>query len=144
MHTLLRDAATGAWLGLLVFGVGGRVVMRAIATMTDVPGAFTLGGTFTVLACGVGAGLGGAALHAIARAAAGRLAGGRAWVRLALFAALLALVTARGLNGSPTRPALLFWPLVALFAVLFARRAARRGRARPPRVDTAPRALSPL
>jgi hypothetical protein len=78
-----------------------------------------------VLACGAGAGLAGALLHAASRAAADRAAPGRLWVRHLLFATLLTFVTARGLHGSPPGPSVLFWPLVAIYAVLFARAVAR-------------------
>ena len=124
-RALLRDATHGAWLGLLVLGVGGRAVMRGIALATGQAPALNVGGTLTVLAAGVGAGVAGALLHAVARAVAARVAGGRAWVRLAIFAALLALVTARGLHGSPAATAAWFWPLVALYGALFVRIVAR-------------------
>jgi len=51
-------------------------------------------------------------------------------VRVALFAALLALVTARGLHGSPAGPAAAFWPLVLGYGVWLDRALARRARAR--------------
>ena len=90
--------------------------MRVIALASGAPGAFTMGGTATVLAAGAGAGVAGALLHALSRAAA-RCAGGRAWVRLLIFALLLGLVTARGLRGSPAASSALFWPLVALYGL---------------------------
>ncbi|GLC24659.1 hypothetical protein [Roseisolibacter agri] len=131
-RALLHEVLLGTWIGLLVLGVGGRAVMRAIALATDAPRALTLGGTVTVLAAGAAAGAAGAVLHAVSRAVAARGAGGRTVVRLVLFAALLALVTARGLHGSPAAPARAFWPLVALYGVLFARavRARRAGDSR--------------
>lgn len=125
-RALLHELLLGTWLGLLVLGVGGRAAMRTIALATDAPRALTVGGTVTVLAAGAAAGAAGAVLHALSRAVAARGAGGRSVVRVVLFAALLALVTARGLHGSPSTPALAFWPLVLLYGILFVRAVARR------------------
>ena len=128
MAARLREVALGAGLGLLFLGVGGRVAMRMVAVALGQPPALALGGTLTVVAAGVAAGIAGALLHAISRAAATRLVGagarrdgdrahGATWVRvvrLTLFAVLLALVTARGLRGSPG-PTWSFWLLVAAY-----------------------------
>jgi hypothetical protein len=127
-RALVDEVLVGAGLGLVVLGGGGRAVMRGIAVMTDAPSALTVGGTVTVLAAGAAAGAAGALLHAVARAAAEWGAGGRATVRVALFAALLALVTVRGLHGSPPRPAAAFWPLVLVYGVWLVRALARRAR----------------
>lgn len=123
---LLREIALGAWLGLWVLGVGGRIAMRAVALAQDRPPALSGGGTLTVVAAGTLAGAAGALLHALARR------GTRSWrgpqrspLRLALFAALLALVTARGLHGSPG-PTWPFWFLVATYAIAFDVGLARR------------------
>jgi hypothetical protein len=128
LGALLRDAALGAWLGLWLLGVGGRIAMRVVAValgQAPVLGA----GTLTVVAAGVLAGAAGALLYAVSRAVAARV--GRAWVRplrLALFAALLALVTARGLQGSPG-PTWLFWVLVGAYGVALDVALVRRARA---------------
>jgi hypothetical protein len=127
-RTLLNEVLLGAGLGLVVLGVGGRAVMRGIALVTDAPSAVSVGGTVSVLAAGAAAGAAGALLHALARAAAAWGAGGRSSVRLVLFAALLALVTARGLHGSPPGPAAAFWPLVLVYAGSLVRVLARRAR----------------
>lgn len=131
-RALVDEVLVGAGIGLLVLGAGGRAVMRGIAMATDAPSAVSVGGTVNVLAAGAAAGAAGALLHAAARAAAAWGAGDRsrlrAGVRLALFAALLALVTARGLHGSPTRPAAAFWPLVLVYGAWLVRALDRRGR----------------
>lgn len=133
VRTLIDELLIGTGLGLIVLGVGGRVVMRGIAIATDVPVSMNIGGTVTVLASGAAAGAAGALLHALARAAAAWGAGGQAGVRLALFAGLLALVTARGLSGSPSGPAAAFWPLVMIYGVwlvqVLSRRAGRESAA---------------
>lgn len=124
----------GAILGCVVLGIGGRLVMRGIALATDAPGAVTVGGTVTVVAAGAAAGIGGAVLHVLSRGIASRIAHGHAAVRVALFGSLLALVTARGLHGSPSGPAMAFWPLMFAFGALqdwiTTRRIASRARER--------------
>jgi hypothetical protein len=127
-RTLVNEVILGAGLGLLILGGGGRAVMRGIALVTDAPSVVSVGGTVTVLAAGAAAGAAGALLHALSRLAAAWGAGGRVSVRLALFAALLALVTARGLHGSPLGPATAFWPLVLVYAVSFVQALGRRAR----------------
>ena len=118
----LREAALGTWLGFWLLGVGGRLAMRVTAMGLGEEPALSGGGTLTVVAAGAAAG---AALHPASRAAANRLGGGRARVRLALFALLLTLVTARGLQGSPGTH-LLFWLLVAAYGAALDRVLARR------------------
>jgi len=115
---LRKEVLLGAWLGFLVLGVGGRAVMHGIALATDVPTVITIGGTVTVVASGVAAGIAGALLHSLSRVLAWRFVSGNAAVRIALFGALLALVTARGLHGSPSGPATAFWPLVIIYGAL--------------------------
>lgn len=110
-----KQAVLGAGVGLFVLGVGGRIVMRMIALRTGAVPSFTLGGTLSIVAMGAAAGALGALLHLLARAIARRVADGSTVVRLLVFFALLALVTLRGLHGSPPASAALFWPLVPIF-----------------------------
>jgi hypothetical protein len=137
VRTLIDELLIGAGLGLVVLGVGGRVVMRGVAMATDAPSAWSVGGTVTVLAAGAAAGAAGALLHAIARAIVSS-AGGSLTARLAPFGALLALVTGRGLSGSPVAQGIAFWPLVLLYGAWFAHVLSRRARrALPADVTTA-------
>lgn len=123
---LLREAVIGAALGLVLLGIGGRVAMRMVALAIAQPPLLNAGGTFTVVAAGAAAGVGGVLLHALS----GTVVRGRrgVWVRplrITIFAALLAFVTSRGLRGSPG-PTWPFWLLVAVYGsaleVLVARR----------------------
>jgi hypothetical protein len=150
-----RQAVLGAWLGFLVLGLGGRLVMRGIAMATGDFSAFTLGGTLTVVASGTAAGVAGALFHVLAATVGKRFPGRERVIRLSLFALLLALVTARGLRGNPLIPGLPFWPLVALYGAAFVALEARqrptdrvagtgaggRGRRWPLRFNRAPRNL---
>ena len=139
---LFRDVMIGGSLGLVILGVGGRVAMRMVAVALGQPPMFDAEGTLTVVLSGGAAGAAGALIHALCRAVAGLLAGGaklkegsrRGWpgvLRLTMFATLLALVTARGLSGSPG-PTWMFWLLVAMYGAAYeaalewrARKAAR-------------------
>ena len=110
----LRGPLLGAAVGLPVLGVGGRLVMRAIAVLTNVPPDFTAQGSFAVLLSGTASGAGGGALYALL-----------AWLlprhrplRGALFAAALVLLTLRGLHPVSQLPLLLFMPLTLLYGAL--------------------------
>jgi hypothetical protein len=127
---LLREVSLGAGLGLVLLGIGGRVAMRVVALSQDQPPVLSGGGTLTVVAAGAAAGAVGALLHALVRLGTRSWRGpGLSLLRLTLFVVLLALVTARGLHGSPG-PTWLFWLLVAAYAA--ALQAASRGAHTPP------------
>lgn len=117
LRALVREALLGGAVGLVVLGIGGRIVMRVIAHRTGAAPSFTLGGTLSIVAVGAAAGALGALFHLLASAIARRVAGGSTAVRLLVFFALLALVTIRGLHGSPPASAALFWPLVLVYGV---------------------------
>jgi hypothetical protein len=104
----------GAGIGLIVLGVGGRVVMRMIAESTGAAPAFTLGGTFTVVMLGALSGAAGALILVVARALL------RRWSPLptVFYWGLLVLITLRGLRPLDQQRLVLFLPLVALFGAL--------------------------
>ena len=118
LATVLDEVVVGTGLGVLVLGGGGRIAMRAVALATDRPLLLSLGGTVTVLASGAAAGAAGGLLRAVSRTVAQRSGGWSTGVRLVLFAALLALVTRRGLHGTPPAQGLAFWPVVFTFGAL--------------------------
>jgi hypothetical protein len=122
---VLDEVLIGVGLGALVLGVGGRVVMRVIAVVTDRPLLLSVGGTITIIAAGAAAGAAGGVLHAISRVVTARGGSGSTVLRVGLFALLLGLVTWRGLHGTPAAQAVAFWPLVAIYGVLLERGSAR-------------------
>jgi hypothetical protein len=129
---LLRDVAVGAALGTALLGVGGRIAMRVVALSLGQALLLNAGGTLTVIASGAAAGAAGALLHALSRVVTRRIHG--PWARPArvtVFAALLALVTARGLSGSPG-PTWLFWLLVAAYGAALDYMLSRRAPSLPP------------
>lgn len=72
MPTIIRNALktilAGALLGFLVLGVGGRLGMHVVALIVTGQGAFTLGGTFSVLVVGTGFGAAAGLVLSVARA----------------------------------------------------------------------------
>ena len=114
-HLWLRGPLLGAAVGIPVLGVGGRVVMRAIAVLTNAPSGLTLSGTFTVIAAGAASGIGGGLIYALLA----RLFPRHRVLRATLFATALALLTARGLNPVRPLPLALFLPLVVIYGVGF-------------------------
>jgi hypothetical protein len=112
----------GTVLGAIVLGAGGRLAMAAIQYRANASPQFTLGGTLTVVGLGAVSGLAGAAMLWISAVAANRVAPRFTAVRWAMFALLLALVTTRGLRGTPAPGRWYFPPLVALYGVVLASR----------------------
>jgi hypothetical protein len=82
--------------------------------------SFTLGGSLTVLALGTVSGLAGAVMALASRWVVSWLPGRMQWLQYALLAALLALVTARGLHGTQQPGTEWFWGLVAAYGVVLA------------------------
>jgi hypothetical protein len=115
----------GAGVGLIVLGVGGRIAMRAIALANGTPPGFSIGGTTTVIFLGAVSGVGGGLLYALLHQLVRRR-----FVRGALFALALVLLTLLGLR--PIQPRALEWfmPLTLVYGatvdVAFATRYRRR------------------
>jgi hypothetical protein len=132
MRDALRVLFLGTLLGLAILGVGGRLVMAAIAIDSGQRPAFTLGGTMTVVVLGAVSGLAGGAIALASRFIAVRFLGRWPWTAYPLFATSLVLVTARGLRGAPPRVHWYFYLLVALYGVALALLASRRRLASDP------------
>jgi hypothetical protein len=108
VRTIVVVIATGAAVGAVILGVGGRVAMHAFALATAGVGGFTFGGTMTVVGAGAAFGVLAAVLYAAARLILPR----RRPARGLLFAALFAALCVPGIR--PPRPLtfLLFVPLL--------------------------------
>jgi hypothetical protein len=111
----VRGPLLGAVLGLPILGGGGRLAMRAIAWQTNVPGAFSLEGTLTVVLSGLASGIAGGVLYALLVWLAPR----RRWLRALLFTSALILLMLRGLNPVSTLTFTMFAPLVLSYGALF-------------------------
>lgn len=102
---------SGAILGAVILGVGGRVAMRVIAIRTRPFTDFNIDGSFTVLMSGVAAGIAGSLMYA----AIERFGPQARWIRIALYAVILGFLTSRGLHPATTLSVVLFGPLVMAF-----------------------------
>jgi hypothetical protein len=114
----------GALLGLIILGIGGRLLMRLIAHMEHrTQFVLTVGGTLTVIFAGTAAGLVAALIYVVVR----RIIRPRV-VRTLVFAVVVELIVWRGVSGLLPIPQLMFLALGAVFiaAVLFLDRHAQR------------------
>jgi hypothetical protein len=116
---IVRTVVLGTLLGLVVLGAGGRIVMAWIAADAGGTPRFTLGGTTTVVLLGAASGLAGGVMAAASRLLVRRVVPGHQWLHHALLAAMLLLVTMRGLRGTQAG-GWLFYLLVAIYGVALA------------------------
>ncbi|MDP9176133.1 MAG: hypothetical protein M3O61_00470 [Gemmatimonadota bacterium] len=117
MNTVARSALwsalAGGAIGLMVLGVGGRVIMRVIAHWEGrVPG-FTPSGTFTVVMMGALAGLAAGVVHGLLRRFVQRTA-----IRVFVFVVFCVAFTWHGVNALLPRPRLLFVALTLVYVAV--------------------------
>lgn len=111
---LKRWALRGSIVGLIVLGIGGRLLMRVIAHREHRPEmVFTVPGTLTVLFAGTVAGLASGLIYYVLRRFV-RASG----VRTALFLAVCGLIAWRGVHGLLPVPQLMFMTLALVFLVI--------------------------
>jgi len=110
---LRSDVLRGALLGLVILGIGGRLLMRVIAHMEGRVPAFTLQGSTTVVFAGtVGGLLSGLIYHLLRRFVR------QPWVRTAAFIAICELVSWRGVHGLLPLPQVMFMTLALVYLVI--------------------------
>lgn len=114
MARAVSTVLTGAALGLILLGIGGRLAMHGIAIITTGRGGFTLGGTLTVVALGGLSGVTAGLILAVARLLLHR------WYLATSTAywGLLAVLVLHGLR--PIDPLRLLWflPLTVIFGII--------------------------
>ena len=111
---LRRWSMRGAVVGLLVLGIGGRLLMRVIAHREHRPAmVFTIPGTLTVLFAGTVAGLAAGLIYYVLR----RLVQA-SWVRTIAFVVICGLIVWRGVHGLLLVPQLMFMALALVFLVI--------------------------
>jgi hypothetical protein len=110
---LRSDLLRGALLGLLVLGIGGRLLMRVIAHMEGRVPAFTLPGTTTVVFAGTAAGLLAGLIYYLLRRFVRR-----PWIRTAGFITICELVSWRGVHGLLPLPQAMFMTLALVYLVI--------------------------
>jgi uncharacterized membrane protein len=104
----------GATVGLLVLGLGGRLLMRLIAHREHRPVmVFTIPGTLTVLAAGTVAGLGAGLIYYLLRRFIRE-----SWARTAVFIVICGLIAWRGVHGLLLVPQLMFMGLAMVFLIV--------------------------
>lgn len=112
-RSVLRSALTGAAIGFVVLGIGGRIIMRIIAHWEGRVPAFTLSGTFTVVMMGALAGLAGGVVHGLLRRFIARTP-----IRVLVFAVICVAVTYRAVNALLPRPQLTFVALTLIYVTV--------------------------
>jgi hypothetical protein len=110
---LRSDLLRGGLLGLVILGIGGRLLMRVIAHMEGRIPAFTIQGSTTVVFAGTVAGLlAGLIYHLLRRFVP------KSWVRTAAFITTCALVSWRGVHGLLPLPQVMFMTLALVYLVI--------------------------
>jgi hypothetical protein len=110
---LRSDLVRGTVLGLLILGIGGRLLMRVIAHMEGRVPVFTPEGTVAVVFYGTVAGaFSGLIYHLLRRFVH------KPWVRTVAFIAVCELVSWRGVSGLLPVPKAMFMALALVFLVI--------------------------
>lgn len=104
----------GASVGLIVLGIGGRLLMRVIAHMEGrTTLVLTLGGSLTVVFVGTVAGtLAGLIYYFLRRFVR------QPWIRTIVFIVICEVITWRGVSGLLPRPQLMFMGLALVYLVI--------------------------
>lgn len=111
---LRRWSMHGAVVGLLVLGIGGRLLMRVIAHREQRPAmVFTIPGTLTVLFAGTVAGFAAGLIYYVLRRFVQAT-----WVRTIAFVAIWGLIVWRGVHGLLLVPQLMFMALALVFLAI--------------------------
>ncbi len=110
---LRSDLIRGAFLGLVILGIGGRFLMRVIAHMEGRVPVFTPQGSTTVVFAGTVAGaLAGLIYHLLRRFVR------KPWVRTAAFITICELISWRGVSGLLPLPKAMFMALALVYLVI--------------------------
>ena len=110
---LRSDLVRGVLLGLLILGIGGRLLMRVVAHMEGRVPAFTLPGSLTVVFAGTMAGLlAGLIYHLLRRFVR------KPWIRTAAFLLICELIAWRGVHGLLPLPQVMFMTLALVYLVI--------------------------
>ena len=110
---LRSDLIRGTLLGLMILGIGGRLLMRVIAHMEGRIPVFTFPGSVTVVFAGTVAGaLAGLIYHLLRRFV------GTPWIRTATFISICELISWRGVSGLVRLPQAMFMSLALVYLVI--------------------------
>jgi len=110
---LRSDLVRGTLLGLVILGIGGRLIMRVIAHMEGRVPMFTPEGTVAVVFYGTVAGaFSGLIYHLLRRFVH------KPWARTVTFIAICELISWRGVSGLLPVPKAMFMALALAFLVI--------------------------
>ena len=110
---LKSDLIRGTALGLVILGIGGRLLMRVIAHMEGRVPVFTPEGSIAVALYGALAGaFSGLIYHLLRRFVR------KPWVRTAAFIAICELISWRGVSGLLPLPQAMFMALALVYLVI--------------------------
>ncbi len=110
---LRSDLIRGTVLGLIILGIGGRLLMRVIAHMEGRTPVFTASGSVTVVFAGTVAGaFSGLVYHLLRRFV------GNPWIRTAAFILICELISWRGVSGLLPLPQAMFMSLALVYLVI--------------------------
>lgn len=110
---LRSDLLRGAVLGLLILGIGGRLLMRVIAHMEGRVPAFTLPGSLTVVFAGTVAGAFAGLIYYLLRRFVSD-----PWLRTGAFVVICELISWRGVHGLLPLPQAMFMTLALVYLVI--------------------------
>jgi len=111
---LRRWLFRGALAGLIVLGVGGRLLMRVMAHREHRPTmVFTVPGTLTVLFAGTVAGLAAGLIYYVLRRFVRAT-----WIRTLAFVLICGVIAWRGVHGLLLVPQLMFMALALVFMAI--------------------------
>ena len=121
---LRSDLLRGTLLGLVILGIGGRLVMRVVAHMEGRVPVFTPEGSVAVVFYGTVAGaFSGLIYHLLRRFVQ------KPWIRTVAFIGICELVAWRGVSGLLPVPKAMFMTLALAFLVIVDFRGRRAGEA---------------
>jgi hypothetical protein len=110
---LRSDLIRGTLLGLIILGIGGRLLMRVIAHMEGRNPVFTFPGSVTVVFAGTVAGaLAGLIYYLLRRFVR------NSWIPTGAFIAICELISWRGVSGLLPLPQAMFMSLALVYLVI--------------------------
>jgi hypothetical protein len=115
LRSILPSVAVGAVVGLIVLGVGGRIIMRIIAHWEGRQPVLSPGGTFTVVMMGTIAGTAAGIIYGLLRRFVKSYP-----VQLAAFFVFCVVFTLYGVKDLLVRPKLLFVGLTLVYCAIVA------------------------
>ena len=113
LRSLLPSVVVGTIVGLVVLGIGGRLMMRVIAHWEGRVPILTPSGTFTIVMMGTIAGAAAGIIHGILQRSITRVP-----TRIAAFLAFCVLFTLYGVKELLPRPKLLFIAITLVYVML--------------------------